>query len=51
DSRIEESEPKKLFTSMPAIFVTATTAKDLKAMGLNYGPHGPYNTAVYKYPK
>ncbi|CAE7192287.1 ODA2, partial [Symbiodinium microadriaticum] len=36
---------------MPAIFVTATTAKDLKAMGLNYGPHGPYNTAVYKYPK
>ena len=20
-------------------------------MGLNYGPHGPYNTAVYKYPK
>ncbi|CAE7949269.1 Dnah8, partial [Symbiodinium sp. KB8] len=48
DSRIEESEPKKLFTSMPAIFVTATTAK---AMGLNYGPHGPYNTAVYKYPK
>jgi len=51
DSRIEESEPKKLFTSMPAIFVTATTAKDLKAMGLNYGPNGPYNTAVYKYPK
>ena len=22
-----------------------------EGMGLNYGPHGPYNTAVYKYPK
>jgi len=50
-SRLEESEPKKLFTGMPAIYVTATTAKDLKAMGLNHGPHGPYNSAVYKYPK
>jgi len=51
DSRIEESEPKKLFQAMPAIFVTATTVKDLRAMGLNYGPSGPYNSAVYKYPK
>lgn len=22
-----------------------------QGMNLNYGPHGPYNTAVYKYPK
>ncbi|CAK9062635.1 Dynein axonemal heavy chain 8 (Axonemal beta dynein heavy chain 8) (Ciliary dynein heavy chain 8) [Durusdinium trenchii] len=51
DSRIEESEPKKLFTTMPVIYVTAINMKDLKGMGLNYGPHGPYNTAVYKYPK
>ncbi|CAJ1448732.1 unnamed protein product, partial [Effrenium voratum] len=51
DNRIEESEPKKLFTSMPAIYVTATTAREMKAMGLNHGPNGPYNTAVYKYPK
>jgi len=51
ENRLEESEPKKLFVPMPAIYVTATTARDLKAMGLNYGPHGPYNTAVYKYPK
>jgi dynein heavy chain len=51
DSRIEESEPKKLFQAMPAIYVTATTVKDLRAMGLNYGPSGPYNSAVYKYPK
>lgn len=51
DSRIEESEPKKLFPTMPVIYVTAINMKDLKGMGLNYGPHGPYNTAVYKYPK
>jgi len=50
-NRLEESEPKKLFVSMPAIYVTATTARDLKAMGINYGPSGPYNSAVYKYPK
>jgi len=50
-NRLEESEPKKLFIGMPAIYVTATTAKDMKAMGLNHGPSGPYNAAVYKYPK
>jgi len=51
DAKLDESEPKKLFSAMPVIFVTATTAKDLKAMGVSYGPHGPYNCAVYKYPK
>ncbi|CAE8603461.1 unnamed protein product [Polarella glacialis] len=51
DARLEEPEPKKLFMAMPAIFVTATTVRDLKAMGINYGPNGPYNAAVYKYPK
>mmetsp|Transcript_72942 Transcript_72942/g.225339 ORF Transcript_72942/g.225339 Transcript_72942/m.225339 type:complete len:141 (-) Transcript_72942:83-505(-) len=51
DSRLEESEPKKLFVSMPAIYVTATTPREWKAMGINYGPYGPYNSAVYKYPK
>jgi dynein heavy chain len=51
EMKIDESEPKKLFTAMPAIYVTATTAKDMKAMGLNYGPFGPYSAALYKYPK
>jgi dynein heavy chain len=51
EGRLDESESKKLFYSMPAIFVTATTARDLKGMGLHYGPHGPYHSAVYKYPK
>jgi len=51
DMKLDESEPKKLFMSMPAIFMTGTTPKDLKALGINYGPSGPYNCACYKYPK
>jgi len=51
EGKLDESEPKKLFTSMPVIYVTAMTAKDLKSAGLNYGQFGPYNCAVYKYPK
>merc|ERR1719517_19888 len=50
EGKLDESEPKKLFTGMPAIFVTATTVRDLKAMNINHGPHGPYYSAVYKYP-
>eukprot|EP00928_Gymnodinium_smaydae_P031101 TRINITY_DN22944_c0_g4_i1.p1 TRINITY_DN22944_c0_g4~~TRINITY_DN22944_c0_g4_i1.p1 ORF type:complete len:1938 (-),score=445.97 TRINITY_DN22944_c0_g4_i1:215-5482(-) len=51
ESKLDESEPKKLFVGMPAIFVTGTTPRDLRALGINYGPNGPYNSAVYKYPK
>jgi len=50
EAKLEESEPKKLFTPMPVIFVTAATARDLRG-AVQYGPHGPYNAAVYKYPK
>merc|ERR1712139_198530 len=38
--KLVESEPKKLFVSMPVIFVTAVTARDLKGVGSSYGPHG-----------
>merc|ERR1719160_1164523 len=51
EGKLDESEPKKLFLGMPVIYVTAMTAKDLKSAGLNYGQFGPYNCAVYKYPK
>jgi len=51
EGKLDESEPKKLFLSMPVIYVTAMTVKDLKSQGVNYGPHGPYNAAVYKYPR
>merc|ERR1711907_456362 len=51
DQRMDESEAKKLFVAMPVILVTATTMRELKSLGMNYGPCGPFNTAVYKYPK
>jgi dynein heavy chain len=51
EGKLDESEPKKLFTPMPVIFVTAATARDLKEQKISYGPHGPYNAAVYKYPR
>jgi len=50
DQKLEEAEPKKLFSSMPVIFVTGATARDLRG-AVNYGQYGPHNAAVYKYPK
>merc|ERR1712054_247017 len=50
EQKLDESEPKKLFTPMPVIFCTAATARELKGLVV-YGPYGPYNAAVYKYPK
>jgi len=35
---------------MPVIYVTAVQAKE-KKKGSEYGPFGPYDCAVYKYPK
>jgi dynein heavy chain len=52
EGRLDESDPKKLFSQMPVIHVTAVTAKEKKAKtGGDYGPHGPYECPVYKYPK
>jgi len=51
EDRLDESEPKKLFLGMPAIYVTATTKQGLAAMGLEKGLFDPYDSAVYKYPK
>lgn len=50
EQRLEESEPKKLFLGLPVIFVTAVQAKERKKAS-EYGPFGPYDSAVYKYPK
>ncbi len=50
EGRLDESEPKKLFTAMPVIYVTAVTAKEKRVRGGDYGQHGPYDCAVYKYP-
>merc|ERR1712070_1071493 len=50
ESRVDESEPKKLFINMPIIYVTGTTMQLRRAKGDLYSPYG-YDCAVYKYPK
>ena len=52
DGSLVESEPKKLFTLLPVLWVTATTKsirKDKIKTGM-YGPRGPYECPLYKYP-
>ena len=47
-----ESEPKKLFASLPVLYVTGTT-KQLRREHIKsgaYGPNGPYDCPLYKYP-
>jgi dynein heavy chain len=50
EQKLDESEPKKLFVAMPVIYVTAVQAKERKKAS-EYGPFGPYDCAVYKYPR
>jgi dynein heavy chain, axonemal len=51
EGKIEESEPKKLFTPMPVIYLTAVTEKERKQLASKYGKRPPLNAPVYKYPK
>ncbi|MAC17935.1 MAG: hypothetical protein CMC97_06535, partial [Flavobacteriales bacterium] len=51
ESKLDESELKVLFVKMPVIYLTAVTARDLKQGASSYGPCGPFNCPVYKYPK
>jgi len=51
EGKIDESEPKKLFVGMPVIYVTAVTAKERKMKAQDFGHYGPYDCAVYKYPR
>jgi len=51
EGRLDESEPKKLFTPMPVIYITAMTAALKRSKGVDYGQYGPYDAAIYKYPK
>lgn len=52
ESSIVESAPKKLFSPMPVILVTAVTKSARKSIASsgNYGPFGGYECPVYKYP-
>jgi len=47
---IIESAPKKLFSNMPVILVTAVSKNAKKALATDYGPFGGYDCPVYKYP-
>jgi dynein heavy chain len=52
DGSLVESAPKKLFSLLPVIMVTAITKASKKTVSASnsYGPHGPYECPVYKYP-
>ena len=47
---IGESLPKKLFSSLPVLHVTAVTKSSKKNNSSDYGPYGGYDCPVYKYP-
>jgi dynein heavy chain len=52
DGTLVESAPKKLFSLLPVIMVTAITKAAKKSVISNssYGPFGAYECPVYKYP-
>jgi len=52
ESSLTESAPKKLFSLLPVILVTAITKTNKKNPSATniYGPHGGYDCPVYKYP-
>ena len=51
DATITESAPKKLFSNMPVMLVTAMTKNQKKNATTDYGPYGGYSCPVYKYPR
>ena len=52
EGTIVESQPKKLFSNMPVLYVTAhyKVNRKMAPTGIDYGPFGPYECPVYKYP-
>jgi dynein heavy chain, axonemal len=51
DGTITESAPKKLFSNMPVMLVTAMTKNQKRNATTDYGPYGGYGCPVYKYPR
>jgi dynein heavy chain len=52
EATVAESAPKKLFSQLPVLLVTAVTKaakKTISASG-SYGPFGAFDCPVYKYP-
>ena len=52
ESSVVESAPKKLFSSLPILHVTAVTKANKRTLAASpsYGPFGAYECPVYKYP-
>ena len=51
ESLLVESEPKKLFVSLPFLFVSGLIKDEsYKRRKELFGAHGPYECPVYKYP-
>ena len=50
DNSIGESAPKKLFSLLPVLHVSAVTKTGKKFSSGEYGPYGGYDCPVYKYP-
>ena len=52
DSSVVESAPKKLFSALPILHVTAVTKANKKTLAgaSSYGPFGAFDCPVYKYP-
>lgn len=44
-----ESEPKKLFSPLPILHVTAITSTQQRGVSADYGPYGPYQCPCYRY--
>eukprot|EP00949_MAST-11_sp_MAST-11-sp1_P002825 g2825.t1 len=49
ENTLIESEPKKLFSALPVLFVTAVTSAQLKGKSAEYGPYGAYSCPCYRY--
>ena len=50
DKSLRESEPKRLFTPLPVMHVTAAQKHGKVEKKGEYGPYGGYECPVYKYP-
>ena len=50
ENTIAESAPKKLFSPLPLMLVTAVLKTSKKVISTDNGPYGGYECPVYKYP-
>lgn len=50
ESSIVESPPKKLFSPLPVLMVTAVMKNSKRLLSGDHGPYGAYECPVYKYP-